>query len=79
MPAKRIGAGEAAAAAPVTSVTQVAATDELLLAGMQAFVTFPIVLTSKGFAAHRANERSLISVRTEMRSQIVRPSEALGT
>jgi len=44
---------------------------------MQPFVALSIVLASECFTANRANERSLIRVRSEMRAQVVCSSKPL--
>jgi hypothetical protein len=46
---------------------------------MKTFVTFPIMLTCKRFAAHAADERSLVGVGAKMRTEVVGTGEAFRT
>src|SRR5271154_6007430 len=77
MSTKSIGAGESPAAAPMLPRTgvQFAFANKFLLTAMKTFVSFSIVLTSERFAADCANKRSLISVGSQMRPQVVGTSE----
>lgn len=79
MPAESVGASEAAVAAPVAALLEVTLADELLLAGVQAFVTLAVVLTCKSLATDCAHEWSFICVGTEVRPQVVSTSEPLRT
>jgi hypothetical protein len=76
MATQGVCAGESATTAPVRTTLESAATHELLLARVQTFVTLAVVLASECFAAHRANERSLIRVCSEVRAQVVCSSES---
>jgi hypothetical protein len=55
------------------------AADEFLLAAVQTLVTFPIVLASKRFAADGADKRTLVGVRAQVRSKVVRSSKTFRT
>lgn len=79
MAAESVGAGEASPAAPVVAVFEVAAADELLLAGVQAFVALAVVLARECLAAHAADEGALVCVRAQMRPEVVGAGEALRT
>lgn len=78
MSAQRIGAGEAPTATPLAALLELSFADELLLARVQALVAFPVMLPSECLSTHRANERTLVSVGSQMRAQVVGPGEALG-
>lgn len=73
--AEGVGAGEAAAAAPDAAAGELAAADELLLARVQALVTFAVVLAGEGFAADGADEGSLVGVRPQVAAEVVGAGE----
>lgn len=79
MSSESIGAGEAPIAAPVPALLEIAFADELLLAGVEAFVTLTIVLTCKSLATDCAHEWSLICMCAEVRSQVISTSKSLRT
>ena len=66
--AQSVCTSEAAAAAPLSASRELAAADELLFTGMEAFVAFAVVLPCKCFAAHCAHERSFVGVGAEVGS-----------
>ena len=66
MSAQRVGTGKLSAAAPLSSGSEFPFADEPLLPAMQSFVPFAVMLAGKGFPADGADERSLVSVRSEM-------------
>lgn len=68
MATEGVSASEAPAAAPLSALLQLALADELLLARVQPFVAFPVVLSREGFAADGADEGPLVSVCSEMGS-----------
>lgn len=61
----------------MTVVLEVTATNELLLAGVETLVSFPVVLASKSLAAHATDEGTLVGMGAKMRPQIVRTCEPL--
>ena len=65
--AEGVSAGEAPATAPVAAGPQLAFADEALLAAVQAFVAFAVVLAREGFAADSAYEGPLVGVRAQVR------------
>jgi hypothetical protein len=75
--AQSISTCEAATATPLATLLELALAHEFLLARMQAFVALPVVLARECLSTHRANKRTLVSVGTEMRAQIVGSSKAL--
>ena len=77
--AQRICACEAPATAPGAGIGEVAFADEFLLAGVEAFVAFAIVLAGKGFATDGADEGPFVGVGAQMRAEVVGTSEAFGT
>ena len=79
MPAESVGASEPAVAAPVATLLEVALADELLFAGVEAFMALAIVLTRESLATDCAHKRSLVCMRAEMRSQVVSTSKSLRT
>jgi hypothetical protein len=66
MPTKGIGTGKASTAAPIVAIFERASADKLLLARMQALMALAIMLSSKCLAAYTADERTLVSMGTEM-------------
>ena len=77
MAAKGVGAGEAAAAAPLGAGLERAATNELLLARVQALVALAVVLARKGLAADGADKGPLVGVGAQVGAQVVGAREAL--
>lgn len=73
-----VGTGEAAATAPRATGAEFAAADKFLLARVEAFVTFPIVLACEGLAADSADKGSFISMSAEVRAKVVGAREAFG-
>ena len=78
MPAQCVGTRETAAAAPLAALLELSLAHEFLLARVQALVTLSVVLARECLPAHRADERTLISVGAEMGAQVVGSGEALG-
>lgn len=78
MASQSIGTCEASAAAPLTTLLQVAFAHELLLARMQTLMPLAVMLARESFPTYCTNERSFIRMSAKMRSQIVGSSEALG-
>lgn len=79
MPSESVGASETAVAAPVSALLEIAFAYELLLAGVQTFVTLAIVLTCESLATDCAHEWSLICMCAEVRSQVISTSKSLRT
>lgn len=79
MAAQSICTGESAATTPLSASRELAAADEFLFAGMEAFVAFAVVLSCKCFTAHCAYEWSFVSVGAEVGSQIVCAGKAFRT
>lgn len=79
MTAQCVRSSEPPPASPLTARLEISLADELLLAGMKALVAFPVVLPSESLATHVANEWPLVRVGTQVRTQVVRSREALGT
>lgn len=71
MAAQSVRTGEAAAAAPLSASRELAAADEFLFAGMEAFVAFAVVLPCECFAAYCAHKWSFVGVGAEVGSQVV--------
>ena len=61
--AQSVCAGEASSTTPLGAGLESAFADEFLLAGVQAFVAFAVVLAREGFAADGADKWSLVGVR----------------
>lgn len=78
MTAQGVGAGEPAAAAPVAACAELAAADEFLLAAVEAFVPFAVVLAREGLAADGADEGPFVSVRAEVGAEVVSTCEPFG-
>ena len=78
MPAEGVGTGKAPATAPLATGAQLATADEFLLAGVEAFVAFAVVLAREGFAADGTDERALVGVGAEVGAEVVGTGEALG-
>jgi hypothetical protein len=76
--AESVGAGEAAVAAPGVAGLELASTDEFLLAAVEAFVAFAIVLAGEGFAADGADEGTLVGVGAQVGAEVVGTRESLG-
>ena len=74
---KSICTSESPATTPIVAILEMASANKLFLAGVQAFVSLPVVLAGKSFSTNAAHKRTLIRVRAQMRAKIVRPSEAL--
>ena len=79
MTAQSVGTSETAATAPLSASREIPTTDKFLFPGMQTFMSFPIVLARKGFAADCADKRSFIGVGPQVGAQVVRPRKALRT
>jgi len=73
-----VGTSEAAATAPRATGAEFAAADEFLLARVEAFVTFTIVLACEGLAADSADKGSFVGMSAEMRPEVVGAREAFG-
>lgn len=58
-------------------VLEVTAANKLLLARVETFMSFPVVLARKCLAANAAHEGTLIGMSAEMRSQVVGTCESL--
>jgi hypothetical protein len=57
---------EPATATPLSAAGEFSLTNELLLARVQPFMPFTIVLSSEGFATYSADKRPLVRVGSEM-------------
>lgn len=79
MTSKSICTGESSTAAPVVAILEVATADKLLLARMETFMSLAIVLAREGFPTDTADERTLVRMCAQMRSEVVGSSEALRT
>jgi hypothetical protein len=64
--------------APLSCLLQVSFAYEFLLARMQTFMAFPVMLTRKCFPAYCAHEWSFIRVRSKMRTKVVSAGESFG-
>lgn len=78
MPAKSIRTGESPAATPLASNLEITLAYKLLLARVQTLVSLAIVLSGKSFAADGTHKRSLVSVCSQVRAQVIGASESLG-
>ena len=76
--AEGVRAREAASAAPLPALLELALADELLLARVQPLVALAVVLPREGFAADGADEGALVGVSAEMGAEVVGAREALG-
>ena len=63
----------------MTVVLEITAANKLLFAGVQTFVSFPVVLASKGLAANAAYKGTFIGMGAKMRPQVVGTCESLRT
>ena len=77
MPAESVGTSKSSTASPAAAGAKLTTANKLLLPTVQALVPLAIMLTSKGFAADCAYERSLVGMSAQMRSKIVSTSEFL--
>lgn len=71
MTAQGVRTRETAAAAPLSAPREVSTTNEFLFPRMQTFVTLPIVLPRKRFAADGANKRSFIGMGAQVGPQVI--------
>ena len=76
--AQSVSACEAPPTAPLGAALQRAFADEFLLARVQAFVAFAVVLAREGFAADCADEWAFVGVRAQMGAEVVGAGEAFG-
>ena len=79
MAAKSVGACEAATATPVAAGAEFAAADEFLLAAVETFVAFAVVLACESLAADGANKGTFVGVGAEMGAEVVGSCETFGT
>lgn len=78
MAAESIGARKPSSTSPDPIGFEIPAADEFLLARVESFVAFSIVLTSERLGTYCAHERTFVRVRAKVGSQVVRTSETLG-
>lgn len=79
MAAEGICTSEPATAAPLSALLQLSFANKFFLSGVQSFVTFSIVLTSKCFPTYSTNEGTFVGVSTQVRAKVVCSSETLWT
>ena len=77
MSSESVSTCESPAAAPLRAALQLAFADEFLLAAMEPFMAFTIMLPCECLAADCTDKRSLVCVSPEMRPKIVSSREAL--
>ena len=78
MSSQRVSPRKPPRAAPGTTGFKLAFADEFLLAGVQAFVAFAVVLAREGFGADGADEGTLVGVGAEVGAEVVGAREFLG-
>jgi hypothetical protein len=78
MATKCISSGKTPTTSPLASGFQVTLADKFLLARVQTFVSLSIMLSGKCLPADRANEWPLVSMGSQVRSQVVSSGEPLG-
>lgn len=79
MSAECICPGKTPPAPPCSASFETPTTDKLLLPRVQPLVAFPVVLARKRLPADSADEWSLVCVRAEVRTEIIRTREAFRT
>ena len=74
-----VGTSKSSTATPIASCAQLTLAYEFLLPRVKPFMTFAVMLASKGFATYGTHKGSFVGMGSEMGAKVVGTSEPLGT